>query len=414
MKDHAIQSYLLAISRLLERSAYYGLRTVLVFYATMDCGLSNTEAIKLYGFFAIVNYIGSFVGGILGDLILRNKLSLLVGGTLQLLGILLMLNPSVQFLYVGGSLLAFGSGIYSANILAGFARSYLYASTKLAAGFNLFYFAINLGSFLGTLMLGLLYEKTNYSVAFIACALLVMASTVIGFRFAPKYETYKVAPKKSLPVGITSVIVASVVCAVFWMIYELAAAQIVPFYLQLQIKHQIGLNSILAFTSFALIAFLIVGFFVWTYIRISEWIKLGMGFVFAAMAIAVLWFATFTNPDNSLYGTIISFNILYALAELLVVPTALTISAQYVHPKYLAIVYGATLLFNFLVSFFTYGLFDVENKFSQPLVLKISIAVLLVLAALLGLLRHKLPLPQQNVVQEEEDDTNQSPDLLDA
>ena len=92
---------------LLERTAYYGFRALIVLYLMNE--MSNFEredVLEILGWFMLYIIFTKIIGAVLGDLVIGNKKALIVGGILQILGFLCMLQPSLLFMYIGFGLIA--------------------------------------------------------------------------------------------------------------------------------------------------------------------------------------------------------------------------------------------------------------------------------------------------------------------
>ncbi|MBT8233026.1 MAG: hypothetical protein HKO66_03915 [Saprospiraceae bacterium] len=80
-------SFLYAISRLLERTAYYGLRSMFVLYLINGfLQMEDYEAVGIYGWFSTAIVLSAVVGAILGDLIIGNRIAIIVGIAMQAMG----------------------------------------------------------------------------------------------------------------------------------------------------------------------------------------------------------------------------------------------------------------------------------------------------------------------------------------
>tara|TARA_R100001369_G_scaffold31662_1_gene56180 strand:+ start:85068 stop:85319 length:252 start_codon:yes stop_codon:yes gene_type:complete len=65
---------------MLERAAYYGLRTLILLYMTGEIlKMDSTRALIVYGWFAGSILFSQIIGALLGDLIIGNKKTLIIG-----------------------------------------------------------------------------------------------------------------------------------------------------------------------------------------------------------------------------------------------------------------------------------------------------------------------------------------------
>ena len=70
-----------------ERFSYYGMRAILVLYLVSETsssnpglGWSNSEAIKLYGWYTALVYLACIPGGIIADKFVSSQKAVLWGG----------------------------------------------------------------------------------------------------------------------------------------------------------------------------------------------------------------------------------------------------------------------------------------------------------------------------------------------
>jgi len=119
MQNHTQSAFFYAISNGIERASYYGIRSILILYMIGETiNMDRLEALGFYGWLTISFYFSKVIGAFLGDLLIGNKKSILIGGLLQTIGCVLFCFPSIAFLYIGVGCLVIGNGLFSPNILA--------------------------------------------------------------------------------------------------------------------------------------------------------------------------------------------------------------------------------------------------------------------------------------------------------
>jgi POT family proton-dependent oligopeptide transporter len=176
---HTKETLFFCISRLLEKTSYYGLRSILLLYLLSDAlKMSETNALTVYGWFASSFVISQIIGAIFGDLLIGNKKAIIVGGIIQALGCFFLCIPSTIGLYTGLSLVVFGNGLYTPNLIASFGKSYLNKTKLLHSGFTLFRLMVNIGAFLGTILISFISVKFNFTFGFILTGILMLLSII--------------------------------------------------------------------------------------------------------------------------------------------------------------------------------------------------------------------------------------------
>lgn len=127
-------------------------------------------------------YLSTIFGAWLADRVLGVEKTLFLSGIVVMLGhIALSLIPGITGLLIGLPLIALGSGGVkpSANTIVGS----LYESEEKRplrdAGFSIFYISINIGSFFGPLITGLLQDRVGFHYGFGAAVVGIAVGLVI-------------------------------------------------------------------------------------------------------------------------------------------------------------------------------------------------------------------------------------------
>ena len=177
-----------------ERFSYYGMRTILVIFMTrylhlmadgeVGAAMSNAEANEYYHKFGFAVYLFPVVGSLLSDVFVgkyRTILWLSIVYCLGHLALALMGSPGLsptQWLMAGLVMIAIGSGgikpCVSAHVGDQFGRKNNHLMSKV---FQWFYFSINFGSTVSTMLTPILLEWYGPHVAFgIPGALMAVAT----------------------------------------------------------------------------------------------------------------------------------------------------------------------------------------------------------------------------------------------
>jgi POT family proton-dependent oligopeptide transporter len=185
-----------------ERFSYYGMRAILILFLVDQIGggmgLSQGDAAAIYGLYTAGVYIFSLPGGWIADKFWGAKRSVIVGGTIIMVGhILLAVSGSAQAIFFAGLfLIALGSGLLKPNI-ANIVGT-LYTKDDVAgrdAGFSMFYMAVNVGAILGGFVVGYLGESISWHLGFGVSAV-AMFLGLVNFVFA---STRSLAAKGNIP-----------------------------------------------------------------------------------------------------------------------------------------------------------------------------------------------------------------------
>jgi POT family proton-dependent oligopeptide transporter len=189
------QIWSLFFSEMWERFCFYGMRGMLTFFMVYQMGMDKEGAQLQYGATQAWVYAFTFIGGLFADKILGFRKSLFWGGLLMIVGsIFLAANPHT-FFFIGLSFLIVGTGFFKPNISSMVGQLYKDGDARRDVGFSLFYSGINIGAFLGgILMIGVgkgvffssfIPEQYRWNVAFGLVAV-VMVISLLTFLFTHK------------------------------------------------------------------------------------------------------------------------------------------------------------------------------------------------------------------------------------
>lgn len=189
------QIWSLFFSEMWERFCFYGMRGMLVFFMIDQLKLAEGQSQLQYAAIQAFVYAFTFVGGLFADKILGFRKSLFWGGSLMIVGsILLSINPHDLF-FVGIAFTVVGTGFFKPNISTMVGELYRKGDPRTDAGFSLFYAGINIGAFIGGylciaigkghLFSDIIQASQRWNVAF-SLAAFVMLISLINFYFTKK------------------------------------------------------------------------------------------------------------------------------------------------------------------------------------------------------------------------------------
>jgi len=180
------QLWYLSLVEMWERFCFYGMRGVLAFFMVDQLHLSDQKSNLQYGAIQAFVYAFTFIGGIFADKILGFRKSLFWGGSLMVIGnLILAFNPQGLF-YIGITLSIIGTGFFKPNISSMVGELYHEKDNRRDAGYGLFYAGINVGGLLGGAMCIYLGKYYSWHLCFLSAAL-VMAFGLSTFIFTKKY-----------------------------------------------------------------------------------------------------------------------------------------------------------------------------------------------------------------------------------
>lgn len=169
-----------------ERFCFYGMRGVLTFFMVDQLLLKDDAANLQYGAIQAFVYAFTFIGGIFADKVLGFKKSLFFGGTVMILGNLLIAFSPQHLFYYGIAFSIIGTGFFKPNISSMVGELYHENDHRRDAGFGMFYAGINIGGLLGGILCIYLGKYYSWTWCFLAAAI-VMIAGLLTFLFTKKY-----------------------------------------------------------------------------------------------------------------------------------------------------------------------------------------------------------------------------------
>ncbi|MBP6574632.1 MAG: peptide MFS transporter [Flavobacteriales bacterium] len=179
------QLYYLFGTEMWERFCFYGLRGMLTVFMVSEMGLADKAANLQYGAIQAFVYAFTFLGGVFADKILGFQKSLFWGATLMIVGGFVIAMAPKEFFYIGICFNIIGTGFFKPNISTMVGQLYKEGDHRRDAGFGLFYMGINIGAFLGGLLMVWVGKAYSWRAAF-ALVGVVMIISLVNFAFRRK------------------------------------------------------------------------------------------------------------------------------------------------------------------------------------------------------------------------------------
>jgi POT family proton-dependent oligopeptide transporter len=156
-----------------ERFSYYGMRAILMLFMiaaieTGGLGFSEQYAGAVYGLYTAGVYLLAVPGGWLADRLIGQQRAVWYGGIIIALGHFTLAIPTLQCFFLGLFLIVVGTGLLKPNVSTLVGELYPEGGSRRDAGFSIYYMGINLGAFIGPLIVGWLGEKVDWHYGFAA------------------------------------------------------------------------------------------------------------------------------------------------------------------------------------------------------------------------------------------------------
>jgi proton-dependent oligopeptide transporter, POT family len=184
-----------------ERFGFYVLSFLLVLYAKGEFNLSDAQAFTMFGTFTALSYLTTAIGGYLADNIFGIRRCIITGLFLEGLGLTLLAIPSHFIFIIALAFIIIGVGLFKTGPTHLMARSYEDKDPRIDSGFTLYYMAINIGSFISSLLTGIVQRYYGWHMAFLMGGIAVLIGLIFYFIFRKTaQEPDSDVGKKKLPI----------------------------------------------------------------------------------------------------------------------------------------------------------------------------------------------------------------------
>jgi len=243
---HPAGLYVLFFVEMWERFSYYGMRAILTLFLAAPIllddpqsgyGWSNAETLSFYGTYTMFVYLTSIPGGWIADKFIGQKKAVMLGGLLLCFGHGILAIDAQWAFFTGLILIVAGVGFLKPNISTMVGGLYQQGDDRRDRGFYIFYIGINLGAFLGALIVGIVAAKWGWHYGFglagIGMALgqlmymlgqkyLVGVGDFIGKQDSPNKELMKRPLTQIEKDRMTVMFLSFLIIIVFWGAFEQA------------------------------------------------------------------------------------------------------------------------------------------------------------------------------------------------
>ena len=171
VSGHPAALFVMFFTEMWERFSYYGMRALLVIFLISSVSeggwaWDSEKAMALYGTYTMGVYMTPIIGGLLADLWLGYRWSVVIGAFIMTLGHAAMAMETELFLYIGLGCLMVGNGFFKPNMTSMISKLYQNHPEKKDGAYSIFYMGVNAGAFLGIMLCGYIGEKVSWSLGF--------------------------------------------------------------------------------------------------------------------------------------------------------------------------------------------------------------------------------------------------------
>lgn len=237
-EKHPRGLYVLFLTEMWERFSFYTVGAMYVLYvqdAAQGFGWTRDQATSVFSFYLMFVYASPLIGGLLADLGLGYRRSVMIGGFFFMAGHGLLAFRNIPVMYAALACLVIGNGFFKPNVSTMVGNLYPEGSHLKDRAYNIFYMGINVGAFLAPLVAEFMKGRFGFHPAFAMGALgMVISVSILWFFRGDVAKADKPRDKKLLltaaerrPIDdvsdmrrVFALIVMFLVVIVFWMVFH--------------------------------------------------------------------------------------------------------------------------------------------------------------------------------------------------
>jgi len=164
LREHPKGLAIIFFTEIWERFSYYGMRALLVLYMTKELLYQDEKAYAIYGAYTALVYATPVIGGFLADKILGQRMGIIMGAFMMMLGHFFMAIP--DFFYPALGFLIVGNGLFKPGTGPIIGQLYEKDDPRRDGGFTIFYMAVNIGAIVAPLAGGYVGENYGWHYGF--------------------------------------------------------------------------------------------------------------------------------------------------------------------------------------------------------------------------------------------------------
>jgi len=250
---HPKEMYLLALSEMCQRFAYWGVGYLLILFLVKYFSYSTKYATNLFGIYTGTAFLLPILGGYVADK-WNCYTPILLGSILTAIGCFFLSTLTKVMIIPALIVIGFGGGLFTPNIYTLLGILYSDKQHIREGGFSIYYAAVNVGVLIAMIILGYL-QTVNWSVAFIVAGCVQLLGIFPYFTVVSKLKnidiphrhfTSKKADPHHYPLKtreverIIVILIMTCISIFFWMAYNQAGSSMTLFALRFTNRHIAG------------------------------------------------------------------------------------------------------------------------------------------------------------------------------
>ena len=400
---HPLGVYIVSLTEMWERFSYYIALSILVLFMMQVLHFSPEFSTFLYGIIIGITYLFQLVSGYLADKYISNRHSIIIGGILMFISLLIFtydaslfyltlnvpIHSSLYFNYpeliffIGVMVMTVGTGFFKVSVTSFVGLFYESGDESIDSAYTIFYMFINIGAFFAPFIAHFIVGVDNpslYQYGFLTGAFIILFGTILfvalqKYLCMPNGEPVGVVPiskderfikiksdnekfsnEKLTKVEINHIkviLLALIVVILFFGSFEQISTSLVVFDL-------IYVNNIIPFTNYTItpelflsIPPLLIIILSPIFLKITSMLsnrnrnpssifKFGFGLIFASLGFVSLLLSLYTYNGNNSISLIwlLIFSFFVVIGELMVIPVTFSFISKLTPPKYTSLMMG--------------------------------------------------------------------------
>jgi POT family proton-dependent oligopeptide transporter len=192
------EMYLLALTEMCQRFAFWGVGNLLVLYLVQYQKFTDARADHLFGIFTGIAFVLPVLGGFIADR-LNYKLPVISGIILTSIGCFLISSGSLTMLYIALCFIAIGGAIFTPSIYTLLGSLYRHQHHLRDSGFSIYYSAVNIGVFLAMILLGAIGQAHSWNMAFLVAGIIQLFGLIPFHKALKTFDLAHITPSLICP-----------------------------------------------------------------------------------------------------------------------------------------------------------------------------------------------------------------------
>ena len=250
---HPKEMYLLALTEMCQRFAYWGIGYLLVLFLVKHFAYSIPKATHFFGAYTGIAFLLPVLGGYIADK-WNYRSPILLGSILTAIGCFLLASLNERMLIPALIFIGLGGGLFTPSIYSLLGSIYTHKQHIREGGFSIYYASVNIGVFIAMIILGYL-QTFSWRSVFIVSGCIQLLGIIPYFKVVAKLKHLDVPPhyfvsKKNDPnryslkkheiERMVVILIMTCISIVFWMAYNQAGSSMTLFALKFTDRHIAG------------------------------------------------------------------------------------------------------------------------------------------------------------------------------